>query len=320
MENQQPKVTVTVPVYNTKPYLRQCLDSLVLQTLEDIEIIMVDDGSTDDSGTICDEYATRYSKFKVIHQSNGGLSVARQTGLLAAKGKYVIVCDSDDWVEPEMYQNLYEVAENSGADIVMCGFYTQYDDGRKIRSGIRFKENTGIVDNDDVLSRGAGWSFVKLIRRSLFQKTNAYYKSGINLSEDSLIIYKLLKGNPKIVQIDTPLYHYRRVFGGTSYTNSLRMEHIYQLAFTYRWLKDNYKDSKYKHIVRKRAVDLAFACLRAEDTDEMYLCKFLRYELPWNELILCLPKLKTLVVCIEKGLPLCFSKFLLRILYPLFYT
>lgn len=319
-KNEQPKVTVTVPVYNTEPYLRQCLDSLMKQTLNGIEIIMVDDGSTDNSGLICDEYANKYSNFRVIHQPNGGLSLARQTGLNAANGKYVIVCDSDDWVEPDMYQCLYDTAEKSKADITMCGFFTQYDNGRKVQSKIWYKENNGIVDNEDVLARGAGWSFVKMIRYSLFQKTNAFYELGVNLSEDSLIIFKLLKGNPKIVQIDVPLYHYRRVFGGVSYTNSLRMEHIHQLAVTYQWLKENYKEPKYEKIVRQRALDLAFACLRAKDTDKKYLREFLNLELPWNKLIFKQPNLKSLVVCAEKGLPIGFSKFLLKTLYPLFYV
>ncbi len=98
-----PAVSVTVPVYNTSKYLRKCLDSLQSQTLKNIEFIIVDDGSTDDSGVICDEYAKSNPKFKVIHQKNGGLASARQTGLNHARGEYVIVCDSDERVEPDMY-------------------------------------------------------------------------------------------------------------------------------------------------------------------------------------------------------------------------
>ena len=113
------KVSVTVAVYNTSKYLRKCLDSLDVQSMQEIEFIVVDDGSTDGSGVICDEYARRNPKFKVIHQQHSGLAAARQTGMDNAKGEYVIVCDSDDWVEPEMYETLYNVAAESNADIAI---------------------------------------------------------------------------------------------------------------------------------------------------------------------------------------------------------
>ena len=91
-----PKISVTVPVYNTSRYLYQCLNSLAVQTLQDIEFIIVDDGSTDNSGIICDAYSKKDSRFKVIHQPNGGSAVARETGLKNAVGDFIIVCDSDD--------------------------------------------------------------------------------------------------------------------------------------------------------------------------------------------------------------------------------
>lgn len=125
-------VSVIVPIFNTSRYLRKCLDSLAHQTLTAIEFILVDDGSTDDSGKICDEYASKDSRFRVIHQSNGGSAVARQTGLDAARGEYTIVCDSDDWVEPDMYEKLYRKAVETDADMVLCGYFAEYIDGRSL--------------------------------------------------------------------------------------------------------------------------------------------------------------------------------------------
>ncbi len=314
-----PKISVTVPVYNTSRYLYQCLNSLAVQTLQDIEFIIVDDGSTDNSGIICDAYSKKDSRFKVIHQPNGGSAVARETGLKNAVGDFIIVCDSDDWVEPTIYEILYNKAISTNADMVTCGFFTEYDNGKQLSSYIIFREIDGIVVNDDLLARGAGWSWVKLIKRSLFEKADIHYEPGINLSEDSLIMYKIMKNNPKVVQIDQPLYHYRRVFGGVSYTNNLSMKHIHQLDFTYHWLKENYSGKKWAPIVRKRAVDLAFACLRVKDLDVKYIKRFLKKELPYNTLISKL-SLKNFVILWCKILPLSFVKSIVNILYPFFYS
>lgn len=313
------KVSVTVPVYNTSKYLRKCLDSLASQTLKDIEIIIVDDGSTDNSGDICDEYASRYSNFKVIHQKNGGSAVARQTGLDAATGEYVIVCDSDDWTEPDMYEKLYKEAAKTCADIITCGYYAEYPDGRSVPKQTWFLEKDGFVDNDDFLRRGAGSSWIKLVKKSLFERTGATYEPGINMGEDALILYKLMKGNPKISQIRANLYHYRRLPSGGSYTNSIKMSHIRQLDFTYRWLKGNYSEAKYESIRYKRALDIAFACLRAEDTDVKYLRGFLRNELPWKRIISHKISMKAIMVMVEKLLPYRLSKSILRTLYPFVY-
>lgn len=312
-------ISVIVPIFNSSNYIHKCLDSLVAQTLSEFEVILVDDGSTDNSGEICEEYASRFSNFKVIHQKNGGSAVARQTGLDAAQGKYIIVCDSDDWVEPNMYENLLIEAERYGADIAVCGYYTEYPDGRTIPRQTWFIEKDGYIDNDDFLRRGAGSSWIKLIRRSLFEKTEACYEPGINMGEDALILYKLMKGNPTVKQIRANLYHYRRLQTSGSYTNNVRMSHIYQLDFTYHWLKDNYSDEKYESIRYSKALDIAFACLRAKDTDRKYLTEFLKNELSWTRTLSHKISMKAMMVMTEKIAPLKFSKCLFQILYPFVY-
>lgn len=313
------KVSVTVPVYNTSKYLRQCLDSLKAQTLSGIEFILVDDGSTDISGAICDEYAANDSRFRVIHQKNGGSAVARQTGLEAARGEYVIVCDSDDWLEPDMYHKLYRKAIETNADIVLCRYYAEYSDGRSVPNQTVFKEKNGVVNNDDLIRRGAGESWVKLIRESLFEKTKSYYEPGINLSEDALIFYKLMQGNPRVVLIKENLYHYRRQFGGESYTNNIPMNNIRQFRFTYDWLKNNYTDSKYRTLIHQRAHDVAFACLRAKDLDLNYLKDFLNSEVSLRSLLSNTNRLKALIVAVEKVFPLSVAMALMRLFYRRFY-
>ena len=117
----KPKVSVIVPVYNTEKYLKRCLDSIVNQTLKEIEIIIVDDGSKEACALLCDEISSRDSRIKVIHKKNGGLGFARNTGIEAANGEYVGFVDSDDYIEPLMYERLYGAAAKRDADIAISG-------------------------------------------------------------------------------------------------------------------------------------------------------------------------------------------------------
>lgn len=112
-------VSVIAPVYNVEKYIDRCIKSVLGQTLRDIELILVDDGSPDDCGKICDGYAATDSRIKVIHKENGGVSAARNDGLSIATGEYVIFVDSDDWVEPDACEVMYQSAKNNNADIVI---------------------------------------------------------------------------------------------------------------------------------------------------------------------------------------------------------
>ena len=123
MENNKILVSVIVPVYNVKEYLEQCLDTIINQTLKDIEIILVNDGSTDGSDEICNKYVALDSRVVLINQQNAGLAAARQAGLNVARGEYVGFVDSDDWLELSMYEEMYEKAKEHGADIVFCNVY-----------------------------------------------------------------------------------------------------------------------------------------------------------------------------------------------------
>ena len=118
---EQPLISIIVPVYNAEQYLDKCVDSIVNQTYTNLEIILVDDGSPDNCGAICDEYAKKDSRIKVIHKSNGGLSSARNAGLDNSTGEYIGFIDSDDVIEPEMYEKMLKNIQNTNADVCMCG-------------------------------------------------------------------------------------------------------------------------------------------------------------------------------------------------------
>ena len=117
------KFSVVVPCYNVERYLPQCIESLCKQTLVDIEIILVDDGSPDNSGKICDEWAEKDDRIKVIHKANGGVSAARNDGMAAATGEYIIFCDSDDWLPENALESLYNEGKRTNADVVIGDIY-----------------------------------------------------------------------------------------------------------------------------------------------------------------------------------------------------
>ena len=118
----QPLITVIVPVYNVEKYLRRCLDSIIRQTYQNLEILCIDDGSIDNSGEICEQYAARDARIKVIHQENQGLSTARNRGLDTATGEYIAFVDSDDYIAADVLEQLYQSAVSSDATCVICGY------------------------------------------------------------------------------------------------------------------------------------------------------------------------------------------------------
>ncbi len=275
-----PKVSIIVPVYNTVEYLPQCLDSLINQTLKEIEVILINDGSTDGSGDVCDEYAKNYPQlFRVFHKDNGGSASARNLGLKSAKGDYIIVCDSDDWVDNDMYETLWRSAVENNADIVSCDYYFEYPDG----SSLHKKGHITATDQHsaiiEILSGSNNSSCSKLIKSSLFNEHNIDYQENINLGEDALILYKLLPFCKCFVPIKRPLYHYRRNMLSGSYTNSMTMKKAEQLVAVYDWLKTNYPP-KYNEYIHVQAVNVAFAMLRSQDLIKPILHNFLRNELP----------------------------------------
>ena len=123
-----PKISIIVPVYKAENYLHRCVDSILTQTFSDFEVLLIDDGSPDKSGYICDEYARKDSRVRVFHKENGGVSSARQCGIDNAYGEYTIHADPDDWVEPTMLEELYAKAMDEDADMVICDYY---EDGKE---------------------------------------------------------------------------------------------------------------------------------------------------------------------------------------------
>lgn len=282
---QKPKVSVTVPVYNTSGFLRKCLDSLACQTLKEIEIIVVDDGSTDNSGNICDEYASKYPNFKVIHQENGGLSAARQTGLEHASGEYIIVCDSDDWAEPDMYELLYKEGQRTDADLILCGFFAEYPDGRSIPVQKIYNHLDWEGHLKEQFCTNSHSSWIRMMRRSMLVDNGINYEPGINMGEDMLILYKLLLNKPKIAQIEKKLYHYRKELSGSSYSANLKFSSVMQMNKTFEWIKSHYDPEMFHEGFFNLDIDLMFAALRAKKKDKYFIKNFMNRHMTWGRLL-----------------------------------
>lgn len=204
------KISIIVPVYNVERYLDKCISSILEQSFTDFELIIVNDGSKDNSGRICDEYKDSDLRIKVIHQENRGLSVARNVGIEIARGKYITFIDSDDFIHPNMLEILYNNILQNKADISICDYHLVYE-GKEVSQ--KFGDNKIRVYNNiegvkKIIEKSEASMIIacsKLYRRSLFD--NIRYPVG-KYHEDEFVTYKLLYKSTKIVVTDAKLYYY----------------------------------------------------------------------------------------------------------------
>ena len=198
-----------MPVYKAETTIRKSLDSILVQTLDDWELVIVDDGSPDSSGSICDEYARNDARIRVIHQQNAGVSAARQTGLDAVRGEYVIHVDPDDWVEPEMLEVLYKEAKSSDADMVICDYYSDFPTKTYYKRQQPTSVEAQTVLNDIFESqRVHGSCCNKLVKKSCIDRYMAKFPIGINYCEDVCFNIQLLKHDIKVSYLNKAFYHY----------------------------------------------------------------------------------------------------------------
>lgn len=221
-----PKVSVIVPVYKAEKYLLRCIDSILKQTLSDFELILIDDGSPDNSGKLCDDCALKDKRITAIHQENQGVSAARQRGLDIAKGEYVIYADPDDWVESNWLELLYNKAISSNVDIVSCDFIREYMTGSVYQS----ERPTSYYRNDlikDLLSEKIwGSTCNKIVRRGIIVDNSISFDKRQNLWEDLLFVSKLVLHGASYEHIDKGLYHYDCFSNTNSIVRKPKPSHI----------------------------------------------------------------------------------------------
>lgn len=247
------RISVIVPIYNVEQYLVRCIESIVNQTYKNLEIILIDDGSPDNCGKICDEYSKMDKRIKVIHQINKGLAETRNVGIEAATSELIVFIDSDDYISLDMIEKLYTYMINENAQIAACGHIQIYDSGNRERN---CKKDIHIVlDAETALSKFmfthlvdvVSWN--KLYKKSLFNGIK--FPSG-KLYEDHYTIYKLIDRAEKIVYNSEPLYYYCK--RSTSIGGSAFSKRTFELKDALEE-ECNYIINKYPRIRRK--VELA---------------------------------------------------------------
>lgn len=203
-----PKISIIVPVYNVEEYIHRCIDSILAQTFKEFELILVDDGSPDQSGKICDEYARNDNRIRVIHKKNGGLSDARNAGIAVAQGDYFGFVDSDDYIESDMYEELLEACIVHNSKIAMCGRYNVYEN--EIQPFFSF-EGFKVWNSREAIEKLLTWDNIdssacdKLFSRNLFEELR--FPVG-KYNEDIYIMTQIIHQAGKIVHIGDAKYYY----------------------------------------------------------------------------------------------------------------
>jgi len=220
------KISIIVPIFKVEKYIEKCVRSLFEQTLDDIEYIFVDDCSPDNSirilKEVLEEYPNRYPNVKIIkHDENKGLSAARMTGLLSTTGLYIAHCDSDDWVELDMYERMYNKIVEENADIVCCSVFNEFETKREIE---KFPSIHIEVDSAwfvQKLSLGGIYSSIwsKLVNRKVYFDNNVFPIEDIVMWEDLVVVFRLIYFSRKTVILNYPLYHYSKINSNSILSN-----------------------------------------------------------------------------------------------------
>lgn len=243
------KVSVIIPIYNTEKYLRQCLDSVIGQTLEDIEIICVDDGSTDGCPRILREYEEKDSRIKVIHKENGGLVSARKTGVRAASAEYIGYVDSDDWIEPDMYQTMFTSAYSSKADLVSCGHFLEgsyttihmdtLDEGFYTGRKMEYLRDNTIYRLDKRESGIRASLCYKLFARELLTKVQCEIPDGLTMAEDKMCLLTYILECGSVLVLHKAFYHYR--INTQSMVHASNSDYLLKVNEVYQYLLKLYQ-------------------------------------------------------------------------------
>ncbi|MDY4077588.1 MAG: glycosyltransferase family 2 protein [Clostridium sp.] len=276
-------ISIVVPVYNVEKYLKKCIDSIINQTYKNLEIILVNDGSTDNSGKICDEYVLKDNRIKVIHKKNEGLSSARNLGIDISNGEYIIFVDSDDWIKKDMIKKLYEIIQKDNSDISICNYFLSYNEEDQIqKEKIEFCQFNNIEalkklydENFNIIMT---ISCCKLFKKNLF--SDIKFPKG-KIHEDEFTTYKLLYKSKKVSYTSEKMYYYRQREDSITHRKFDRQNLDAVEAFEERisFFKNIVKN---KFLYCKSVESLYFFCMKSyflyekESNSDKKVLKFLR--------------------------------------------
>lgn len=254
------KVSIIVPIYNTAGYLAECLDSVMNQTLKETEIICVDDGSTDDTPLILEKYAARDGRVKIIHKENGGPVSARKTGVSVANGRYIGFVDSDDWVEADMYEKLYHIAEDNSVDMVTCGFFLEGNYTTKHMDTVCQGLYSGkdmqtlrerAIYNLEKQSSGLKASLCyKLFKRELIQNAQSRIPNDITMADDKVCLLTALLDCQSVYVYHQAFYHYR--IRQNSIVHTGNEEYLLKVYAVYKYIKGLYNNNFFTKSMRQQ--------------------------------------------------------------------
>lgn len=272
--------------------MRKCLDSILTQSFEDYECLLIDDGSKDGSPAICDEYAAKDPRFKAFHKPNGGLSDARNYGIERAQGDYTIFFDPDDWVDADCLTDMFAKAQETNADMVICDYFNE--DSFQSRYGKQEPSSLNHTDllKDIIIGKLFGYTWNKLLRRSLYIDFEIVYPKGMYGCEDQYTMSKLLKNDIKIAYLQKAYYHYMH-YGSNSQSRRYD-ENTYELDRRIVGLfVDLYANTPYQELARVRKtsymVGHAFLDGYRFFTNKKFIEEFGQYE----QLLKLVPRMRT---------------------------
>ncbi len=236
------KVSVIIPVYNIENYIDKCLESVVNQTIDELEIIIVNDGSTDSSKDVIDKYMAKYNnKIKYLEKENGGLSSARNYGLKYATGEYIAFLDGDDYIELDTYKEMYEKAKKENADMVECDFLWEYPNKVKKDIGKIYLSKNEMIEKVRVVA----WN--KLIKKEIIEKENLEFPEGLRY-EDIEFCYKLVPYLNKVSFVKKPFVHYVQRKTSIANTQNVKTKEIFMiLDNVINYYKENNIYEEYKN-------------------------------------------------------------------------
>lgn len=237
-------ISIIIPVYNVEQYLEKCIDSLISQTYNNIEILLIDDGSTDNSPKICDEYSKKDSRVRVIHKANGGAASARNVGVAESKGSIIAFVDSDDYVDPDTYFKSYALMKETQSDIVIYGRYVEYGNIQIIKADAK----QDIIDNKEAIIRlNSDSSFDMAVWDKIYRKEvieNIKFPEGIT-AEDCFVTCRYLYNAKKIAILPEAKYHYIQRKSSVSKGKRIRYDIIDACYDQKKFIQEVFSDIEY---------------------------------------------------------------------------
>jgi glycosyltransferase involved in cell wall biosynthesis len=269
MNNKDKLISIIVPIYKVEKYLKKCIESILKQTYKNIEIILVDDGSPDNCGEICDDYKQMDKRIKVIHKNNGGLSEARNYGIREARGDYLLFVDSDDFIAENICEILINNINKYSADMAICNFYYVFENKKAIKNEMSSKKDAQVLEKENIIREyflnysvdlNVAWN--KLYKKDIFKGKNAILFPVGKLHEDTYIMYKIYYNLNRLVRINEPLYYYRQ--RNDSIISSFSIKNVEDII---GYIKDYYIFSKnvdedLKQMIQIECIKQYIGCIR----------------------------------------------------------